>query len=319
MGVSATVPYWEARARAIAGSLDADPSIVVVGHGTSWPFNPDDGLAGRYPERFVAPPISEFATLGMSVGAACAGLRPCVFVGTSTFMYYGWSAIVNEAPHVRYLSGGEVTCPVVVNIQSGHRRAGGAQHEHTPHAMLQNVAGLTIYMPATPQSIHDVVRTALTAEDPVVIVDHVLLGETEGPLDEGRPVPIAPIETLRDGQDGLVVATSLMSRRSFEAAERLAAGGGPSVGVVNVARISPSPWREVAELAAAHPFTVFVDESRGPGSPASYLLARAAEANGPARLQLLCTDDVPSPFSTELLDEIVPTVDRIEAAIRAAA
>jgi hypothetical protein len=68
-----------------------------------------------------------------------------------------------------------------------------------------------------------------------------------------------------------------------------------------------------------HPFTLFVDESRGPGSPASYLLARTAETNGSAHLHLLCTEHVPSPFSTELLDEIVPTVDRIEAAIRRAA
>jgi pyruvate/2-oxoglutarate/acetoin dehydrogenase E1 component len=313
--VVVTVPYFEARARAIARCLEADPSIVVVGHGTSWPFNPDDGLAGRYPDRFVAPPISEFATLGMSVGAACAGLRPCVFVGTSTFMYYGWSAIVNEAPHVRYLSGGEVTCPVVVNIQSGHRRAGGAQHEHTPHAMLQNVPGLTILTPATPQSIYDAERTALTGDDPTVVVDHVLLGEVEGPLEEDRPVPLHPVEVMRQGEDGLVVATSLMSRRAAAAADRLAAGDGPDIRVVNVTRITPSPWPEIAELAAAHPFTLFIDESRGPGSPASYLLARTAEANGPARLHLLCTDDVPSPFSTELLDEIVPTVDRIEAAI----
>jgi pyruvate/2-oxoglutarate/acetoin dehydrogenase E1 component len=312
------VPYWEARARAIASCLEADPSIVVVGHGTSWPFNPDDGLAGRYPERFVAPPISEFATLGLSVGAACAGLRPCVFVGTSTFMYYGWSAIVNEAPHIRYVSGGETTCPVVVSIQSGHRRAGGVQHEHTPHAMLQNVAGLTIYTPSTPQSIHDAYRTALTAEGPVVIVDHVLLGETEGPLDENRVLPIEPIELLRAGDDGLVVATSLMSTRAQEAADRLAAGGGPSVRVVNVARITPSPWPEVAELVAAHPFTLFVDESAGPGSPASYLLARSAEQVPDARLRLLCAADVPSPFSSELLDELVPTVERIEAEIREA-
>lgn len=314
------VPYYEARARAIARCLDADPAIVIVGHGTSWPFNPDDGLARRYPERFVAPPISEFATLAMSVGAACARLRPCVFVGTSTFMYYGWSAIVNEAPHVRYLSGGEVTCPVVVNIQSGHRRAGGAQHEHTPHAMLQNVAGLTIYMPATPQSVYDVERSALTGDDPAVVVDHVLLGEVEGPpLDEDRPIPVQPLEVMRQGEDGLVVAMSLMSQRAVTAAEQLAFEGGPDVRVVNVARIAPSPWREIAELAAAHPFTLFVDESRGPGSPASYLLARTAEANGPKRIHLLCTEDVPAPFSTELLDEIVPTVDRIAAAIRAAA
>jgi len=317
--VSESTVYWEARAKALARCLEADSSIALVGE-TSTPFNPEDGLLERYPERFLPyPPISEFALLGMSVGAAAAGLRPCVFVGTSTFMYYGWSPVVNEAPHIRYLSGGEVSAPVVVNIQSGARRAGGAQHEHTPHAMLQNVAGLTIYTPATPQSVYDVYRTALTGDDPAVIADHVLLGETSGPLDEGQPVPVQPIEVLREGADGIVVATSLMSLRAREAAERLHAADGPSVSVVNVTRITPSPWREVAALVGAHDFAVFVDESRGPGSPATYLLARVAEAVPRARLQLVCTADAPSPFSTALLDEVVPTVERIEQSLRAAA
>jgi pyruvate dehydrogenase E1 component beta subunit len=227
--------------------------------------------------------------------------------------------VVNEAPHIRYLSGGEVSAPVVVNIQSGARRAGGAQHEHTPHAMLQNVAGLTIYLPATPQSIYDVYRTALTGDDPAVVVDHVLLGETSGPLDEGQPVPVQPIEVLREGDDGLIVATSLMSLRAREAAERLSAAGGPSVSVVNVTRITPSPWRELAALVDGRDFAVFVDESRGPGSPGSYLLARVAETVPGARLRLVCCADAPSPFSTALLDEVVPTVERIEESLRAAA
>jgi pyruvate dehydrogenase E1 component beta subunit len=317
--VSDDIVYWEARARALARCLDADPSIALLGE-TSTPFNPEDGLLERYPERFLPyPPISEFGLLGMSVAAAAAGLRPCVFVGTSAFMYYGWSPVVNEAPHIRYLSGGEVSAPVVVNIQAGARRAGGAQHEHTAHAMLQNVAGLNIYTPATPQSIYDVYRTALTGMDPAVIVDHVLLGETSGPLDEGQPVPVQPIEVLRAGDDGIVVATSLMSVRAREAAERLSAAGGPSVSVVNVTRITPSPWREIASLVDGREFAVFLDESRGPGSPASYLLARVAETAPGTRVRLVCSEDAPSPFSTALLDEVVPTVERIEESLRAVA
>jgi pyruvate/2-oxoglutarate/acetoin dehydrogenase E1 component len=185
--------------------------------------------------------------------------------------------------------------------------------------MLQNVPGRVIYTPATPQSIYDAVRSALTGDDPVVIADHVLLGEVTGPLDEDGPVPIDPVETLRAGADGLVVATSLMSQRALDAADQLARQGGPSLSVVNITTIAPSPWRDVAALVAAHPFCVFVDESRGPGSPASYLLARAAEAVPGARLRLLCTADAPSPFSTELLDEVVPTVEQIENTLAAAA
>src|SRR5262249_10099147 len=94
LGNAPMTAYYEPRAAASARCLYADPAVLVVGYETSAPFNPDDGIRTRYPDRFLTPPISEFAVLGASVGAACAGLRPFVSVGTSTFAYYGWSALV---------------------------------------------------------------------------------------------------------------------------------------------------------------------------------------------------------------------------------
>jgi pyruvate dehydrogenase E1 component beta subunit len=315
--VTETVPYWEARARALARCLDADPSVVIIGHATSAPYNSDDGIRDRYPDRFLTPPISEFAVLSASVGAASAGLRPCVFLGTSTFMYYGWSAFVNEAPHVRYLSGGQVSAPAVLHVLAGARRAGGVQHEHTPQSMLQGIPGLRLYTPATPQSIYDVVVAALTGDDPVVIADHVLLGETEGPLDEAASTQTGPLELLRSGDDGLIVGSSLMSQRSLEAADSLADGESLSLTVANLVTLSPSPWAEVAELAERHPFTVFVDEARGPGSPASYVMSRVAEQLPGERLRLLCASETFYPFAPALLDEVVPTVGRIRDTVLA--
>jgi pyruvate/2-oxoglutarate/acetoin dehydrogenase E1 component len=311
------VAFWEARGRALAACLDADPTVVIVGHATSWPFNPDDGIPSTYADRFLHPPISEFATLGAALGAATAGVRPYVSAGTSTFTYYAWSVLVNEAPHIRYVTGGQVTAPLVVHMQAGARRAGGVQHEHTPQAMLQNVAGLVVYAPATPQAIYDVVRASLGGDDPVVIIDHVLLGDAQGPLEETAAASALPLEVLREGSDGLIVGTSLMSQRALAAADRIAAEGGGSLAVVNVTRLSPLPIEQLARLVEDQPFTLFVDESRLAGSPAASMLTgvqRIAAHTG--ELHVLTAEDAPFPFAPSLLDAIVPTTARIEETVR---
>ena len=123
----------------------------------------------------MRPRSSTSATAATAIGAAIAGLRTLVPISTSSFMFYGWAPLVNEAPNVRYLSGGEASAPAVFHMMAGARRGGGAQHEHTPQAMLQNVPGLRVLAPATPAAVDGAFHAALTGEDPTVIVDHVRL------------------------------------------------------------------------------------------------------------------------------------------------
>ena len=311
-----TMGYWEARAKALSEALDADPSVVVFGDFVSLPFGPDDGLPERYPGRFHSPPISEFAVAGLAVGAAMAGMRPFVAVATSPFMYYGFSPVVNEAPHVRYVTGGEVSAPVVFHIKTGFRRGGGVQHEHTPHAMLQNVPGLRVLVPATPQDIYEIVHVGLSGDDPAVIVDHDLLSEVEGEVAEQRPSSFAPVRLLKSGADAVIVSLSITTQRALEVANQLEREDSLSVAVASIREISPSPWEELIELVSAYTRVVFVDESRGPGSPSSYLMARVAEALPEARQSLICTADVPAPFTPSLLDQVLPTADAIAEHVR---
>ncbi len=311
-----TMRYWEARAKALSEALDADPSVVVLGGFVSLPFGPDDGLPERYPERFHHPPISEFAVAGLAVGAAMAGMRPFVAVATSPFMYYGFSPVVNEAPHVRYVTGGEVSAPVVFHIKTGFRRGGGVQHEHTPHSMLQNVPGLRILVPATPQDIYEMVHVSLTGNDPVVIVDHDSLADVEGEVAAELPASLAPVQVLRDGDDAIIVSLSVTLQRSLAVAGELQRDGGLSLAIASVRELSPSPWEAVVELVSGYPRVVFVDESRGPGSPSSYFMARIAEELPEVRQSLICTADAPAPFAPSLLDRVVPTTDAIAGHIR---
>ena len=215
--------------------------------------------------------------MGIGVGAAMAGRQTIVPIGTSSFMFYGWPQVAAEAPNVRYLSGGKVTAPVVYHIMAGSRRASGAQHEHTPQAMLHNVPGLVILAPGTPADVDGLFNAAFELDDPVLFVDHLLLNHTWGLVPRTPQSEIGRASLLREGSDLLIVAYSSMVVRSLEAAAVLETMG-VSAGVLNLRSLAPLPVFDVLETAKEYPAVLFVDESRGPGSTAAYLAARIAEA-----------------------------------------
>ncbi|MGH7357600.1 MAG: alpha-ketoacid dehydrogenase subunit beta [Acidimicrobiia bacterium] len=302
--------YWRARADAVSREVEADERIVLVGAYFSAPFNPPDGLMERHADRVLNPPISELAQCGFGIGAAMAGLRPLVSIGTASFMFYAWPQVVNEAPNIRYLSGGQVSAPVVFHVMAGSRRSSGAQHEHEPQAMLQNAPGLRIFAPATPADVDGLVHAAFNLDDPVLIVDHLLLADAIGPIPPAPDAAIGRADILREGTDVVIVAYSLMTQRALAAAEILGEHG-VDASVLNLRTIVPLPVADVLRVVREHPAAVFVDEAHGPGSTASYLMARVLEDQQRVIARLVCMGDAPAPFALELLDELVPTTARI--------
>jgi pyruvate dehydrogenase E1 component beta subunit len=307
--------YHEARSRALFRELDANPGLLLLGGQVALPFNPDDGLLERYGDRVLWPPISEFTTVAAAIGASIAGLRTLVPISTSSFMFYGWAPLVNEAPNVRYLSGGAASAPAAFHMMAGTRRGGAAQHEHTPQAMLQNVPGLRVLAPATPAAVDGAFHAALTGEDPTVIVDNVRLADCEGAVGERPADPCLP-RLLREGGDALVVSYSLMAQEALRAAALLTAEG-IEAGVLEVVQLAPLPVAALRAATAGHDALLFVDESRAAGSPASHMLARVVAERPGARAALLCTLDAPTPFAPELVDMLVPDARAIANAVRA--
>jgi pyruvate/2-oxoglutarate/acetoin dehydrogenase E1 component len=117
-------------------------------------------------------------------------------------------------------------------------------------------------------------------------------------------------QLLRRGEDVLLIAYSVMTQRALAAAEALERKG-VSAAVLNLRTLAPAPTQDVLEAAREHQALVFIDESRAAGSPASLLMARVFETFPAHQARLVCSADAPSPFSAELLDRVVPTVERI--------
>lgn len=301
----------EARKRAIFREMDANPEIFIIGGDPSRRASPE--YTTRYSDRMLDPPLSEFAYSSVAVGAAMAGMRPIVSVHTSSFIFYGWPALVVEAANIRYASNGLVTAPVVFSIIAGSRRGGGPQHQHTPHAMLQNIPGIRIFAPSTPGELDSVIHSALTGSDPTVIVDHTLL-ETEGDVPDD-PQPLARVYELSGGRDIAIVTYSYMSKVAQEAALELSREG-ISVGVFSVPVLAPSPVGAITEKVRGYPSILFIDESIPAGSPASYWMAHCAQSFPDVNLALLCSKPVPGPAAPHLCDAVVPSAPEIANEVR---
>jgi pyruvate dehydrogenase E1 component beta subunit len=281
-------------------------------------------IANSFPDRVIAPPISELAFCGVAIGAAMAGLRPIVDLITASFAFEAWPQIVNEAANAFYMSGGQTRAPVVFHLLHGLRGAGAAQHSHSPQAMLWNCPGLKIVLPSSPRDVKGLLKTAAASDSPTVFIDHVLLFDVRGPVpetDEDEAIPFGQAEVKRSGADVTVVATSLMVQRSLAVAERLAKDG-IQVEVVDPRTIVPLDFETIMASVEKTGRVVVVDECHQSCGVAAELVARIAEAGFDklkAPIRRVVTLDVPVPFSPGLEEFISPSEARIAEAIRAVA
>ena len=159
------VNYAQAMARAIREALVADRKVFLIGStfaGLS--------VAGRaafatlfqeFGDRIIPAPISELGLAGAATGAALSGCRPLVDLGAGSFTFQAWAQLVNEAPNIHYMSGGQSRVPVTFYSLIGIRGAGAAQHSHRTQAMLGNVPGLRLLLPASPADAYHLMKWAL--------------------------------------------------------------------------------------------------------------------------------------------------------------
>ena len=188
--------YAAALVEALYDSLAEDPRVSLIGSyvlGLGPQRHLMDRVRKEFPDRIVDPPTAEAGAAATGVGAAMAGVRPFVDLGTGSFSYLAWSQIVNEAAVSYYMSDGRIPVPVTFHLLHGVRGAGAPQHSHSPQSMLCNAPGLEIVAPASAADVYGLVRTAFQSNNPTVVVSHAkLLGiESEVPATKAAD-PVRP-------------------------------------------------------------------------------------------------------------------------------
>ena len=319
----ARMHYAEALADAIHRSLSSDPKVLLL-WGSLFGLTPWRKLSERlrrdFPERIAYPPTAEIGFCGVGIGAAMAGARPIVPIGTGSFAFRAWDQIQHEAAVARYMSNGQVKVPVVFHMLHGIRGGGAAQHSQSPQAMLWNCPGIEVVLPASPADAKGLFRTAIQSDNPTVVVDHSRLMDVEGEVPDGDvSIPFGKADIKRAGNDVTIVATSFQVRTALEAAEALARDG-VSAEVLDPRTLVPFDREALLASVAKTGRLVAVDECPLNCSVASEIAAIVAEEGFgylKAPVRRVTRLNVPVPFSAPLEDRIAPSVARVVEAAKA--
>jgi pyruvate dehydrogenase E1 component beta subunit len=315
--------YREAVAEGIAREMRRDPTVVCLGEdigAAEGVFKTTVGLFDEFgPARVWDTPISEQAIVGAAMGAAMTGMRPVVEIMFSDFLACCWDYLANEIPKVRYMTGGQVTVPLVVRTANGGGLGFGAQHSQAVENWALTVPGLKIAAPSNPADVVGLMAAAIRSDDPVVFFEHKGLLASKGPpAPPDHLVELGRAAVIREGSDVTVVALASTVPLALAAAEELA-NDGVSVEVVDLRCLIPMDLRTVLDSVGRTSRLVVVEENPYQGGWGATVASVAADEGFEsldAPIRRVAAANVPLPFADRLEEEVIPTVDKLTAAIR---
>src|ERR671923_23000 len=235
--------YREAVREALAHALRTDDDVFLMGEDIAemgGSMGVTQGMLDEFgPERVRNTPISEMALAGTAIGAAMQGMRPVAEIMYEDFMTLAAEQVVNQAAKLRYMSGGQLSVPVVFRTQGGAGWSPGAQHAQQLEAWFVHIPGLKVVFASTPTDVRGLLWSAIYDDNPVVFFEHrTLYGLKEEVPEELEPIPLGQARIHREGEDVTVIATGRLVHESIAAAQE-AEGEGISVEVVDPRTLQP--------------------------------------------------------------------------------
>jgi len=318
------ITYREAIREALREEMRRDDRVFILGEDVAAAggvFKVTQGLLAEFgPERIFDTPLSESAIVGAAVGAALMGMRPVAEVMFADFTTIAMDGIVNHAAKVHYMSGGEVSAPLVVRMAYGAGPKWGSHHTQSVESWLANVPGLTIVMPSTPADAKGLLTAAIRTPNPVIFLEHKLLYGKKGEVPEGEYiVPIGKADIKRPGDNVTIVASGMMVDRALGAARILAAEGA-SAEVIDLRSVQPLDEETILESVEKTGRLVVVHEAPvrgGFGGEIAAVVASKALGFLDAPIQRVGAPWTPVPFGPVLVDAYVPKEADIVQAVRA--
>jgi len=309
--------------QALADAMRADPRVFVLGEDVAegGPYTATAGLAEEFgTARVINTPISEAAITGVAIGAAQSGMRPVLEIMFVDFITLALDQLVNAAAKAHFMSGGQLTVPLVLRTQGGAGQRGAAQHSQSLESWLTHVPGLKVVMPSRPADAAGLLASAIADPNPVVFIENKTLYFSKGEVAEpAAPVPIGEAVTLREGADVTIVALSALVHDALSAADRLAAEHGIEAEVIDPRTLVPldldaivASVERTGRLVVAHEAV----EHGGFGAEVAAQVQAAAFDFLDAPVARVGAPFAPVPFSGPLEDAYLPGADDIVAAVR---
>ena len=309
---------------ALREEMRRDSSVFLLGEdiGRYWggAFKVTDGLAQEFgDERVRDTPISESAIVGTGVGAAITGMRPVAEIMFGDLTALAMDQIANQAAKIRYMFGGQASCPLVIRTPFGAGVNIASHHSQSLEAWFMHVPGLQVAVPSTPYDAKGLLKTAIRGNNPVFFCEHKLLYPIEGEVPaEEYTIPFGLAEIKKKGSDVTVIATLYMVHKALNAAVELEEEG-VSAEVVDPRTLTPLDKKAIVDSVKKTGRLVIVSEdckTAGVSAEIASVVAEEAIDYLDAPIKRVTGADTPIPFSPPLEQYVIPSEKTIIKAVK---
>ena len=318
----AELMYWEAIRRAHDEEMARDPLVMCMGEDigiAGGTYKATQGLYDKYgPERVIDTPISENGYTGVGIGASFIGVRPIIEIMSVNFAWLALDQIANSAAKVRYMSGGQLTAPVVIRTPGGTAHQLGAQHSARMEKVFMGIAGLRVVTPSNPKQAYGMIKSGVRCDDPVLINEHELMYNMKGEVpDDEYFHPLEGSEIARPGKDVTLFGYNISVHWCLQAAEVLSRQHGIEAEVVDLYSLSPIDRKGIAESVSKTHRAIIVEEAEaivGVGAEVMAIINEECFYELDAAPQRVSAAHVPIPFNRKLEKATIPTANDVIAA-----
>lgn len=305
--------------------MRGDDRIIVLGEDVGkrgGVFRVTAGLIDEFgEERVIDTPLAESSIVGVAIGAALHGLLPVAEIQFFDFIHPAMDQIMNEAAKIRYRSGGDFDCPIVIRTPYGGGVHGALYHSQSLESAFTREPGLKVVAPVNPADAAGLLRSAIYDPDPVLFLEHkkaYRLIRDEVP-ENGHTVPIGKAKVVKEGSDVTIISDGMMLHESLAAAKALEEKDGSSVEVIDLRTLRPLDEETILESVAKTGKVLIVHEANkvgGVGAEVAALIAEEAFPYLDGPIMRVAGPEVPAmPFSPPLEQAYLPTAEKIGAAL----
>ncbi|MDR1574763.1 MAG: alpha-ketoacid dehydrogenase subunit beta [Treponema sp.] len=320
------ITYADALREAMSEEMRKDERIILLGEDVGvygGAFGVSRGMFEEFgPGRVLDTPISELAITGCAVGAAMTGLLPIIEIMFSDFITLAMEQLINQGAKNRFQFGGQGSVPMVLRAPGGSGTGAAEQHSQSPEAWLTNIPGLKVVIPSTPYDAKGLLKASICDPNPVVFLEQKLLYRTKGPVPEpgeDYTIPLGKADVKRNGKDLSIITYGRMVPRCLKVAEELAGTRGYDVEVVDIRTLVPLDKEALFDSVKKTGRCLIVYEAPQTGGYGAEIASVIADSDAffylDAPIRRLGGLDVPIPYNPHLEAQVVPTEEKIRAAI----
>lgn len=316
--------YSQAIRDTLAEEMRRDEDVFVMGEDVKvlgGIFGCTRGLVDEFgEERIMNTPIAEAGFIGVGLGAAAANMRPVVELMYMDFTYVAMDQILNQVAKIRYMTGGNISAPIVIRGQQGIGRGNGAQHSQCIETLFMHIPGIKVVLPSTPADAAGLLRTAIRDNNPVLFIEHKALYATKGevPDDPEYAIPFGKAYIVKEGKDVTLIANSYYLKKAISVANKLEKEG-INVEIIDPRTLVPFDKETILNSVKKTGKLLIVHEAHktaGWGAEISSIVMEEAFDYLDAPVMRLGAKQCPLPFNLGLENAVVPQEKEIEEAIK---